>query len=96
MPSNTPEYSSKYYADNKDHIKHIMQKRSKVKVMCDVCNKEITKGNMYQHHKTTKHRESMQSVRLPHINTSDALELQSKIESLTKLLMQKFPEMVSE
>jgi len=50
MGTNTIEYTRKYYAEHKDHIKKGMER----KVICENCGTVCSKRNINKHKKTQK------------------------------------------
>lgn len=52
MPSNSPEYSKKYYAVHKTHIKHMMTER----ILCECCKRTYDKSNFPLHTRSNKHK----------------------------------------
>jgi hypothetical protein len=51
MSLSSKDYYKEWYAKNKDkHLDYISEK-----ILCEVCNKEITRGNMSVHKKTKNH-----------------------------------------
>ena len=54
MPSNTYEYMHDYYMKNKEHFKELMSK----KVICHVCEREISKPKLNRHLKTNRCKNS--------------------------------------
>ena len=51
------EYSKEYYEKNKGVINERKSKYQKEKIICEICNVEITKGYQSRHEKTKKHCE---------------------------------------
>lgn len=49
--------SYEYYQKNKDNIR-----KNDIKILCEHCNKYITKSNISKHNKTSKHLKNMQII----------------------------------
>lgn len=52
MLKSKTEYYKKYCEKNKESLR----KKRKEIITCEFCNIPITKGNMYKHKKTTRHK----------------------------------------
>ena len=46
-----------YYQKNKDNIR-----KNDIKILCEHCNRYITKSNISKHNKTSKHLKNMQII----------------------------------
>jgi deoxyadenosine/deoxycytidine kinase len=48
---NRNEYYKKYYSENKERIKEYQTNQ----ILCETCNKSVTKWNLTKHNNTKKH-----------------------------------------
>lgn len=46
-----------------EYMKQFMQKYNSVKVKCDVCNRDISKGSKYRHYNSKMHKAILDSVK---------------------------------
>lgn len=55
------EYNKKYYAKNKEkHLKNI--KHMTEKVVCEICDREISRGKLSVHNKTKIHQKNLNKI----------------------------------
>jgi len=57
---NPTDYFKKYYVKNKDTLRSLRREPKE----CHLCDRIYTKGSIYAHRKTKKHKERMEQVEM--------------------------------